>query len=63
MSKRVNPAEQPTAPRPQQPTAPNPPRDLLRGGQGWKDAVRNVVRGGRSPAAPQQTPRKGRRGG
>ena len=59
MPKRVNPAEQPTAPRPQQPTAPNPPRDLLRVEQGWKDAIRKVVRGGRPPTAP----RKGRRGG
>lgn len=64
MSNRVNPDEQPTAPRrPQQPEAPNPPRDLLRGGQGWKDAVRNVVRGGRGSNAPKQTPRHGRRGG
>jgi hypothetical protein len=59
---RVNPAEQPTAPKPQQPTAPNPPRDLLRIDQGWKNAVKKVLRG-RPPNAPQGTPRRGRRGG
>jgi hypothetical protein len=58
MPKRVNDAEQPTAPHPQQPTAPNPEPDLLRIEQGWREAIRRALRKGK-PAATKKGATKG----